>query len=64
MCDSIKNFCIQEYLHDSEDPESSSVEGNDYDKEFEDDIVSKQDILSLPMRIIIYMSALLVGYTD
>ena len=47
MCDSMKNFYIQKYLHDSEDPESSSVEGNDYDKELEDDIVSKQDIVRI-----------------
>ena len=47
MCDSMKNFCIQEYLQDSEDPESSSVEGNDYDKELEDVIVSKQDIATI-----------------
>ena len=60
----MKNFCIQEYLHDSEDPESSSEEGNVYNKELEDDIASKQDILSLLMRIIIYISALLVGFTD
>ena len=41
MCDSMKNFCIQQYLHDLDDPESFSVEGNDHDKELEDDIVNK-----------------------
>ena len=50
-------------MHDSEIHESS-VEGNEYDKELEDDVVSKQDILSLLVRIIIYMSALLVGFTN
>ena len=39
------------------------MEGNEYDEELKDD-ASKQDTLSLLVTIIIYLSALLVGFTD